>query len=63
MNRPATKVINDAPEARGDGIRVVPSGTVAQQHFGPFDPAARISALEERIAALEAKVSDRQPPN
>ncbi len=58
----ATKVANQAPEAQGAGARIVPGHTSSAQHFGPFDPAARIAELEERIALLEVKVFGQSTP-
>jgi hypothetical protein len=61
MSLPTT-VINEAPAPRGDGKFTVPSHHVDQQHFGPFDPAARIAELKARITALEVKVFGRTAP-
>lgn len=62
MSTPATPVNSQVSAPRGDGPRHVPDGRVAPQHLGPFDARARIAALEERIAMLEAKVfSSAQP--
>lgn len=59
MSQPATTIITGAAAPIGGGKHTPPTHTVSAQHLGPFDPAARIAALEERITALEAKVFDR----
>jgi hypothetical protein len=52
-------IVNKQPEPQGDGPRVAPSHTSAQQHFGSFDAATAIAKLEERVAALEAALEKR----